>query len=77
MEPCIDPGVEVQAAGRIHRLGQTKHVHVKKLIFKNTVEANIVDLHKEIMAGRISIANGFVPPKEVKILAKGVNCRSA
>ena len=30
MEPCIDPSQETQAAGRIHRLGQTKDVFIKR-----------------------------------------------
>ena len=32
--PCVDPGDEVQAAGRIHRLGQTRRVLLKKFIMK-------------------------------------------
>ena len=72
MEPSIDPAAEVQAAGRIHRLGQTKAVHVKKFVFKNSIESNIVDLHKEIVEGRISITNAFVPPPGVKILSKNI-----
>jgi SNF2 family DNA or RNA helicase len=43
MEPSLDPAAEVQAAdGRIHRLGQTKQVQVKKLVFCNSIESNIV-----------------------------------
>ena len=30
MEPSMDPAQEVQAAGRIHRLGQTKEIHIKR-----------------------------------------------
>lgn len=72
MEPSLDPAAEVQAAGRIHRLGQTKAVEVKKMVFANSIESNIVDLHKEIVAGRISVSDGFYPPEAIKVLAKNI-----
>lgn len=72
MEPCLDPAVEVQAAGRIHRLGQTKSVQVIRYAFRNSPEENIVRLHKEIVAGRVSITDGLVPPAAIKILARGL-----
>lgn len=72
MEPCLDPAAEIQAAGRIHRLGQTKAVQVKKLVFRDCIESNIVDLHAEIAAGRITISDGFFPPAAVKILVKNI-----
>ena len=43
-EPCLDPMMEVQAAGRIHRLGQTKEVLVKRLCYKNSIDGAIVKL---------------------------------
>lgn len=76
MEPSMDPSAEVQAAGRIHRLGQTKAVQVKKLVFRNCFESNIVDLQKEIAAGRISISDKFFPPEAIQILAKNVRTTS-
>ena len=48
MEPCILPACEVQAAGRIHRLGQTKPVGVTKLVYRESCESNIVALHNKI-----------------------------
>jgi SNF2 family DNA or RNA helicase len=72
LEPCLDPAVEVQAAGRIHRLGQDKPCRVIKFAFKNSYEANILKLHKEIVAGRMELVNGFVPPKAMKILAEDI-----
>jgi SNF2 family DNA or RNA helicase len=51
MEPCILPSAEVQAAGRIHRLGQTKPVGVTKFIYKDSCESSIMDLHKKIKQG--------------------------
>lgn len=38
MEPSIDPAAEVQCAGRIHRLGQTKDVLFTRFCFRNTGE---------------------------------------
>jgi len=75
IEPSLDPAAEIQAAGRIHRLGQTKAVQVKRLVFRNSVESNIIDLHQEIATGRISISDGFFPPEAVKILANNVRIK--
>jgi SWI/SNF-related matrix-associated actin-dependent regulator of chromatin subfamily A3 len=68
-EPCLDPGHEVQAAGRIHRMGQTSEVFVKRLCFKQTVEERIVALHAEIDSGRVQIVDGIVPAPAVRRLA--------
>mmetsp|Transcript_19624 Transcript_19624/g.68075 ORF Transcript_19624/g.68075 Transcript_19624/m.68075 type:complete len:741 (-) Transcript_19624:28-2250(-) len=68
MEPMLDPGTEVQAAGRIHRLGQTKDVLVTRFCFKNTVEEDIVKLHAKIAAGDIALSDSHFPAAGVKIL---------
>lgn len=70
LEPWIDPAQEVQSAGRIHRLGQTKKVHVVKFAFAKTFEEKILSLHKEIAAGRLSLPDGELPSEAVKILAE-------
>ena len=48
MAPCLDPATEMQAAGRIHRLGQTRDVLVKKFAFRNSIDEQIVELHAKI-----------------------------
>ena len=58
MEPSPDPATELQAAGRIHRLGQTKEVLIKRFAFRNTIEHAIVDLHEEIKAKRVPAGAG-------------------
>ena len=58
MEPCPDPGQEAQAAGRIHRLGQTKEVFVKKYCFRESIEETIVKLHEKIKSGDVKIVDG-------------------
>ena len=55
MEPTMDPALEAQAAGRIHRLGQLKEVLIKRFAFKGTVEEAIVDLHAAQKAGQVSV----------------------
>jgi SNF2 family DNA or RNA helicase len=72
MEPSIDPAAELQAMGRIHRLGQDRAVEVKKFVFGDSVEANLLELHKEVQAGRVCIRNNFVPGPAVQILARGL-----
>lgn len=69
MEPALDPAAEYQAAGRVHRLGQTKDVMVKRFAFKNSLDSCIIKLHEKIKDGSIQIANGFFGTDAVKILS--------
>ena len=46
MEPCINPGLEAQAAARIHRLGQTKPTRVIRMLANNTVDTIVVEMQK-------------------------------
>jgi len=39
-----NPAVEEQAFGRAHRMGQTKKVHIYRLVVSNSVEERIVEL---------------------------------
>ena len=67
-EPMLDPAEELQAAGRIHRLGQTKDILIRRFCFKDTVEEQVVHLHKEIKEGRMGISNGMFPAGAVRLL---------
>jgi len=72
LEPSIDPADEIQAAGRINRLGQTKQVAVTKLVYKDTYESNIITLHEKIAAGDITFNAKSIPKAAVCILLKDV-----
>ena len=71
MEPSIQPSEELQAAGRIHRLGQTKDVLITRFVFRDSVEEHIVKLHEAIAAGRVQMQDGMVPPNGVRLLTRG------
>jgi len=58
LEPCIDPAHELQIAGRIHRLGQSKHVLVKRFCFRDSYEEMVVKLHTKISSGATSLTDG-------------------
>ena len=73
MEPCADPATELQAAGRIHRLGQTKEVLIKRFAFRNTIEHAIVDLHEEIKAKRLKAGGAYVSDPIVQQVFKKLN----
>lgn len=68
MEPSINPQVEIQCAGRIHRLGQRRDVLVRRFCFRDSIEEKIVSLHAKIEAGDATIPNGKVPAAVVKSL---------
>ena len=76
MEPCLNPATETQALGRIHRMGQQRNVKMKKFVYADSVESNIVELHKEIEAGRIEIRSNHVPANAVKVLSAGLSFSS-
>ena len=48
LQPCLDPASELQAAGRIHRLGQTKGVLVKRFAFRDSLDEKIIALHGKV-----------------------------
>ena len=70
-EPAFNPAAEVQAAGRIHRLGQTKDVLVTRFLYRDSIEENIVRLHEAINAGTVKLSDGMVPPAGARILTRG------
>ena len=67
-EPCLDPSMEMQAAGRIHRLGQTRDVLVKRLVYRQSIETSILRLHEQIKAGRLRIVDHKWPNSGLETL---------
>lgn len=47
VEPSINPGIESQAIGRIHRIGQTNTTYVHHFIIKDTIEENIKKMNED------------------------------
>jgi len=52
MEPAMNSAVEEQAIDRIHRIGQTRPVFVKRLIIKDSVEERILSSRRSLAADR-------------------------
>lgn len=47
LDPWWNPAVEDQATDRAHRMGQKKAVNVYKFIINNSIESQIIKLHKK------------------------------
>ena len=45
LDPGWNPGVEEQAIDRVHRIGQSHAVRVKRFLMQHTVEDRILQLH--------------------------------
>ena len=70
MEPAFNPAVEVQAAGRIHRLGQSKSVLIKRFAFRQSLDEQIIRLHGALAAGRVQVRDGVFPADGVQMLTR-------
>jgi superfamily II DNA or RNA helicase len=58
LDPWWNPAVEAQATDRAHRIGQTRPVTVYRLITKDTIEEQIVELHREKRALAEALLDG-------------------
>lgn len=47
MEPQFNPAAEAQAVDRVHRLGQTREVTIKRFVMRNSFEGKILDLQRK------------------------------
>jgi len=61
MEPCINPGLEQQAAARIFRLGQKKPARVIRLLAEDSVDFAVLELQKwKVECGSAGLGNADV-----------------
>ncbi len=44
LEPAMNPALEAQAIGRVHRLGQTRNVEIVRLLMKDSIDTKITKL---------------------------------
>ncbi|KAJ7583323.1 P-loop containing nucleoside triphosphate hydrolase protein [Mycena floridula] len=80
LDPWWNPAIEEQAIGRLHRIGQTKPVHVYRIIAQDTVEARVVARQNAKMQLAkatfdddigIQIAHKFTRPEILKLFGGG------
>lgn len=47
LEPSLNVGIEDQAVGRLHRIGQRRDVTVYRLLTNNTIEGKIIEMQAQ------------------------------
>lgn len=62
LDPWWNPAVEEQAIMRIHRIGQTKEVSIKRFITKNTVEERM----QQVQARKQRMIAGALTDQEIR-----------
>ena len=70
MEPMPDPAQEVQAAGRIHRLGQTRDIFIRRYCFRDSIEEAVCAMHAQIRAGAFRVVDGKFPPEAEELFER-------
>ena len=50
LEPALNPALEAQAIGRVHRLGQKNNVEVIRLLVENSIETRLLNKNKYFSA---------------------------
>lgn len=66
MEPNYNPAAEAQAIERVHRLGQTREVIIKRFVMGGTIEERVLELQKKKMA----LAEFSIERSSMKALSK-------
>ena len=69
LDPWWNPAVEEQATDRAHRIGQTKTVHVIKIVTKGTIEEKIYELQER----KRELINSVIQPGETFITGLSEN----
>jgi superfamily II DNA or RNA helicase len=72
LDPWWNPAVEAQATDRAHRIGQDRKVTVYRLVTRDTIEEQIVELHKkkQRLARNLLDENGEAPDLTTEDLAQ-------
>lgn len=69
LEHDWNPHADLQAMDRAHRLGQTKKVHVYKLVTAHSIEEKIMTLHEK----KIAMSKAIVNTKNSSIFSMGTD----
>jgi SNF2 family DNA or RNA helicase len=68
LDPWWNPATEDQAIDRVHRLGQTKPVHVTRFIIKDSIEERIMELQeRKKMLAQGALGAGSSELRQIRI----------
>nr|CDJ93698.1 DNA RNA helicase domain containing protein [Haemonchus contortus] len=62
-----NPALELQARDRIHRMGQTREVHLHKIIMKGSIEERVLQLQMKKMELANNVLKGAVSKKNMNL----------
>ncbi len=62
VEPLLNPAQELQAIGRVHRIGQKRHTTVHRFLIRNTIEERMHKMLRSVNTKAcISSARNITP----------------